>query len=727
MKVHIVCYEDVNGWILGKISLRLAENLEKQSHTCSISKVPDPSADINHHVCYFDYDGARSSIDTVMITHIDTPWKLERVKMQMKNARMGICFSSETVARLARQGVPRSKLCHVLPAHDEVMAPRPIVVGLTSKIHDDARKRESMLVTLADYLSPAEFAFKIMGAGWERIVAALRGKGFKVEYHDRFDYELNKVFVPSLDYYLYFGMDEGAMGFIDAVAAGVPTIVTPQGYHLDVEDGITHPFVTLEDLVHAFDEIAAVRRKRVASVADWTWKNYAIKHAEVWDQLLERSRNPFATLPASRFPDGVGSMVPEPAPGPLSVLLLYDVEGWAWWHRARQIRQHSPAGIRVDIARLGEAVDFGLYDFVVVFDPYLLGNLGALPPEKIVAGCSCPKYLGQSIALLEQKRCAAIFVNNRDMYRSVERFPNAFCCQNGVDTELFHPAEGFPAAFTACWVGNSGSVGNKGFDLIQDACKATGTELLVLDREANRDRGSLYSQAEIRDRIYHKATVYLCASELEGTPNPALEALACGLPVISTRVGNMPELIRDGVNGFLVERSAAALADALVKLKGMDPATLRRNARRSVEDGWSWQDRTKRYEDMFNALGRARERQAGEAAKRVNAEGEERFNAGDIAAATDRYREAIRIAPGFATPYSNLGVVAWMAGDAREALKLLLQALALDPDARETILNIGAVLKGVDLHEDARHTYAAYLQAHPRDHEIAALLKELGG
>ena len=54
--------------------------------------------------------------------------------------------------------------------------------------------------------------------------------------------------------------------------------------------------------------------------------------------------------------------------------------------------------------------------------------------------------------------------------------------------------------------------------------------------------------------FYHSLDVYVCASRSEGTPNPCLEAAACGLPVITTAVGNMPELIRDGHNGFLVER-----------------------------------------------------------------------------------------------------------------------------------------------------------------------------
>lgn len=53
----------------------------------------------------------------------------------------------------------------------------------------------------------------------------------------------------------------------------------------------------------------------------------------------------------------------------------------------------------------------------------------------------------------------------------------------------------------------------------------------------------------------------------EGLPNVLLEAMAAGVPVVSTRLAGTPEVVHDGRTGFLVEPGdAAALADAIVRL-----------------------------------------------------------------------------------------------------------------------------------------------------------------
>jgi len=53
----------------------------------------------------------------------------------------------------------------------------------------------------------------------------------------------------------------------------------------------------------------------------------------------------------------------------------------------------------------------------------------------------------------------------------------------------------------------------------------------------------------------------------EGIPNTLKEAMAMGIPVISTLHAGIPELVADGISGFLVpERDAAALADRLRRL-----------------------------------------------------------------------------------------------------------------------------------------------------------------
>jgi len=66
--------------------------------------------------------------------------------------------------------------------------------------------------------------------------------------------------------------------------------------------------------------------------------------------------------------------------------------------------------------------------------------------------------------------------------------------------------------------------------------------------------------------------VFMLPSANEGTPVTAIEALASGCPVVATRVGGVPDVVRDGEDGFLVEPGdVLALADRIVRLAA-DPS-----------------------------------------------------------------------------------------------------------------------------------------------------------
>ncbi len=90
--------------------------------------------------------------------------------------------------------------------------------------------------------------------------------------------------------------------------------------------------------------------------------------------------------------------------------------------------------------------------------------------------------------------------------------------------------------------------------------------------------------------IYRDADVCVLTSDYEGTPNVLLEAMASGLPVVTTKVGGIPEIVRDGENGFMVEPGdEAGLCAALLRL--IQNRQLReemgRKGRRFVEENHS--------------------------------------------------------------------------------------------------------------------------------------------
>ena len=107
--------------------------------------------------------------------------------------------------------------------------------------------------------------------------------------------------------------------------------------------------------------------------------------------------------------------------------------------------------------------------------------------------------------------------------------------------------------------------------------------------------------------IYRNSDVFVLPSIHEGFGIVNLEAMASRLPIVATNVGGVPEIIKDGENGLLVEpKDSKALANAMLKLIGDKNLRnkLGENGRKLVEEKYSWArvgiDVQRVYEDQTN-------------------------------------------------------------------------------------------------------------------------------
>ena len=103
---------------------------------------------------------------------------------------------------------------------------------------------------------------------------------------------------------------------------------------------------------------------------------------------------------------------------------------------------------------------------------------------------------------------------------------------------------------------------------------------------------------------YNAADVFVLSSTFDNSPNVVLEAMACGRPVVATRVGGVPLYVEQGENGLLVEGGdAAGLAAALERLLADPPyaAALAARARERVLATFTWERSAAALLDVYRA------------------------------------------------------------------------------------------------------------------------------
>ena len=217
------------------------------------------------------------------------------------------------------------------------------------------------------------------------------------------------------------------------------------------------------------------------------------------------------------------------------------------------------------------------------------------------------KVLESAVQLL--RRLGAVTVNSRILYDLLSsHVPGLSYTPNGVDEKFFHPSTSHRYDRGSIRVGWAGKIrAAKNYETAKaalDRLKDQGFVPRLIAHPKRTREEQILSNTEMRS-FYHGIDFFLCTSWHEGTPNPALEAAACGVPVVTTRVGNMPDLIRHEENGFFVEPDVDSIVSTFQRLRELDPgdyASLGRNIRRRIEEDWTWEKNVSNYRTAFRKL-----------------------------------------------------------------------------------------------------------------------------
>jgi glycosyltransferase involved in cell wall biosynthesis len=103
--------------------------------------------------------------------------------------------------------------------------------------------------------------------------------------------------------------------------------------------------------------------------------------------------------------------------------------------------------------------------------------------------------------------------------------------------------------------------------------------------------------------LYNRSRLLVCTSYNEGGPRVTLEAMACGLPVVSTPVGIMPEVIVDGQSGFLTGWRAQEVAAKMAWVLADEQGARRIGAAaRAAVQQFNYEDELRRYAEAYLRL-----------------------------------------------------------------------------------------------------------------------------
>ncbi len=302
----------------------------------------------------------------------------------------------------------------------------------------------------------------------------------------------------------------------------------------------------------------------------------------------------------------------------------------------RRIADELRAGRRFDLVHDVQCLGYGLLGLramglpvvTTVHHPLTVDRRASfIRDETLLQAIGTMKFYPIGMQSFVARRLDAIFTSSEIGRRQIvqdfgvrpERLHNL---RNGLDTELFSPDPTVvKREHEILCVGRS-SDPNKGIrTLITALSKLPAHVRLVLvddDAPDNKVRRwarevSVEDRVELTGRVdsaaliglYRRAALVVVPSRYEGFGLPAVEAMACGTPVVATRAGALAEVVEFTGGGLLTPRDdPAALAAGIERLlaDGELRAVLARRGRERVVEAYSWPQIAKATAEAYDAL-----------------------------------------------------------------------------------------------------------------------------
>jgi colanic acid/amylovoran biosynthesis glycosyltransferase len=228
------------------------------------------------------------------------------------------------------------------------------------------------------------------------------------------------------------------------------------------------------------------------------------------------------------------------------------------------------------------------------------------------------------------ERASAVHCVSEDIRKAAEQFglakDKSWIIHPAVDTEFFRPAEEHDDHDQVFRIVTTGSlVWRKGYEYALSALRLMvdhghDVHLDIIGDGPERQRIvytvydlGLVGRVRLHGRLsseqvrhwLQRADAFLLASLSEGISNAVLEAMACGLPVVTTDCGGMREAISNGVEGYVVPvRGVEAMAESLVQLALKRELGRRMGlaARQRILQQFKLHDQIERFDAMFESV-----------------------------------------------------------------------------------------------------------------------------